>query len=272
MAFTKKFGNLLKQAISSNQSIYQGIRCMSSSKLFVGGLSYNTDDQSLKEAFTSYGHVIDARIIVDRESGRSKGFGFVTFTSSDEASAAIGGMDGKDLHGRFVHVNYANDRARGGGGYVGAGGYGGGGGSWTGDYDCSGRGGYGTGGGSGGYGGGGASGGYGGNGYSTGGGGYGSYGSSSSVSNHGVAGGYGSGTFGGGVGFEGFASSGSGGNHGGGGAASYGSSIADLHGSSQASAGDSHDNRDFGNQQDDLLARNYGVDSIEPDDYVEKHS
>ncbi|KRZ63980.1 Glycine-rich RNA-binding protein 3, mitochondrial, partial [Trichinella papuae] len=81
--------------------MYQAMRSMSSSKLFVGGLSFGTDDQSLREAFTSYGEVVEARVIVDRETGRSRGFGFVTFTSTEEASAAITGMDGKDLHGRM---------------------------------------------------------------------------------------------------------------------------------------------------------------------------
>ncbi|THU71605.1 hypothetical protein C4D60_Mb04t03220 [Musa balbisiana] len=59
------------------------------------GLSYGTDDQSLRETFTNYGEVVEARVIIDRETGRSRGFGFVTFTSNEEASAAISGMDGK---------------------------------------------------------------------------------------------------------------------------------------------------------------------------------
>lgn len=94
MALANKLGGLLKKATSSNPSIYQAIRCMSSSKLFVGGLSYGTDDQGLKNAFTRYGQVIEARVIMDRESGRSRGFGFVTYTSTEEASAAITAMDG----------------------------------------------------------------------------------------------------------------------------------------------------------------------------------
>ncbi|KAG1341938.1 putative Glycine-rich RNA-binding protein 4, mitochondrial [Cocos nucifera] len=135
MALSNKIGNLFKKAITFNPSVYQAIRCMSSSKLFVGGLSYGTDEQSLREAFTSYGEVVEARVIMDRETGRSRGFGFVTFTSGEEASAAITGMDGKDLHGRIVRVNYATDRTgfRGGygGGYGGnSGGYGGSGGSY----------------------------------------------------------------------------------------------------------------------------------------------
>ncbi|XP_020096074.1 glycine-rich RNA-binding protein 2, mitochondrial-like [Ananas comosus] len=121
MAFARKIGNLVKQTITSNPSLYQAVRCMSSSKIFVGGLSYGTDDQGLREAFTSFGEVIEARVIMDRETGRSRGFGFVTFTSSEEASTAISGMDSKELHGRFIRVNYAADRSR-----SGYGGYGGG--------------------------------------------------------------------------------------------------------------------------------------------------
>lgn len=68
---------------------------MQSSKLFIGGISYSTDDQSLREAFSKYGEVIEARVIVDRETGRSRGFGFVTYTSSEEASSAIQALDGQ---------------------------------------------------------------------------------------------------------------------------------------------------------------------------------
>ncbi|WP_395241724.1 RNA-binding protein, partial [Salmonella sp. s51933] len=82
---------------------------MSSSKVFVGGLSYNTDDTSLREAFDKYGEVIEARVIIDRDSGRSRGFGFVTYTSGEESSAAIKALDGKELHVRRVSVNLAND-------------------------------------------------------------------------------------------------------------------------------------------------------------------
>ncbi|XP_072972150.1 uncharacterized protein [Typha angustifolia] len=206
MAFLNKVGNFIKQATTSSPSVYQAIRCMSSSKLFVGGLSYGTDDLSLREAFTNYGEVVEARVIIDRETGRSRGFGFVTFTSSEEASAAITGMDGKDLHGRMVRVNYANDRSGGfrggyggggGGGYGGSGGYGSSGGGYggSGGYGGGGYGG-GAGGGYGGRGGyGGGSDGYGASGYSDGG--SGSYGvgsggyAGSSGGNYSVAGGVG---------------------------------------------------------------------------------
>ncbi|KAF8661074.1 hypothetical protein HU200_057175 [Digitaria exilis] len=156
MALANKLGGLLKKATSSSPSIYQAIRCMSSSKLFVGGLSYGTDDQSLRESFSNYGQVIEARVIMDRESGRSRGFGFVTFTSSEEASAAITAMDGQELHGRSIRVNHATERTggfrSGGGGGFGGGGYGGGGygggggGGYGGNYGNRGGGGYGGGG------------------------------------------------------------------------------------------------------------------------------
>ncbi|XP_040986755.1 glycine-rich RNA-binding protein 10 [Juglans microcarpa x Juglans regia] len=207
MAFLSKIGNMLRQRASKQissefcalkPSVYQAIRCLSSmstSKLFIGGLSYATDEQSLKEAFAKYGEVVEARIIMDRETGRSRGFGFVTYTSSEEASSAIQALDGQDLHGRRVRVNYATDRARpsfGGGNY--GGGYGGGGGGYGG-----GGGGYGNSA----YGGGG--------GYGAGGSGYGSggYGSGGNYQGGGGGGGnYGSDSYGGGAAGSGFGGSG----------------------------------------------------------------
>ncbi|MCD7450782.1 hypothetical protein HAX54_008419 [Datura stramonium] len=109
MAFFNKAGNILRQAISkqhinheisvSKPSIFQLIRCMSSSKLFVGGISWNTNDNTLQEAFSKYGEVVEARVIYDRESGRSRGFGFVTFNSAEDASAAIQALDQQELDG-----------------------------------------------------------------------------------------------------------------------------------------------------------------------------
>jgi heterogeneous nuclear ribonucleoprotein A1/A3 len=157
MALANKIGNLLKRATSSSPALYQSIRCMSSSKLFVGGLSYGTDEQSLRDTFANYGQVIEAKIINDRETGRSRGFGFITYASSEEASAAITALDGKDLDGRNIRVNTANERTggfRSGGGGYGGGGYGGGGGgSGGGGYSGGGGGGRGYQGGGGGYGG-----------------------------------------------------------------------------------------------------------------------
>jgi len=106
-----------------------------SSKLFVGGLSWNTDDGLLKDAFSSFGDVTEARVITDRESGRSRGFGFVNFADEAAAKSAVEQMDGKELDGRNVRVNFANERTAGGGGgggFRGGGGYGGGGGGYGG--------------------------------------------------------------------------------------------------------------------------------------------
>ncbi|GJR06239.1 RNA-binding glycine-rich protein [Tanacetum coccineum] len=75
-------------------SMFNAIRCMSS-KIFVGGLSYQTDDHSLKEAFSSFGEVTDARVITDRESGRCRGFGFVNFNTDESANEAMKSMDGQ---------------------------------------------------------------------------------------------------------------------------------------------------------------------------------
>ncbi|KAL8471728.1 hypothetical protein ACS0TY_028466 [Phlomoides rotata] len=178
MAFLNRVGNVLKQTVSkhaalqfpaSNASPFQAIRSMSTaSKLFVGGLSYNTDEMSLREAFAQYGEVVEARVITDRETGRSRGFGFVTFTSSESASSAMQAFDGQDLHGRRVRVNFATEKPRAGG--FGGGGFGGGyGGGQGGNYG----GGYGGQGGNYGGGYGGQGGNYGGGGYQGGGGNYG---------------------------------------------------------------------------------------------------
>jgi len=145
-------------------------------RCFVGGLAWATDDRGLENAFSKYGEILDAKIIMDRETGRSRGFGFVTFGSDDAMRNAIQEMNGQDLDGRNITVNEAQSRRSGGGG-GGGGGYGqrsGGGGG----YGQGGGGGYGSGGG-GGYGGqrggdrGGGYGGQGGGGYGQGGGGYG---------------------------------------------------------------------------------------------------
>ena len=146
---------MLSQSISQNStsSMMNAIRCMSSTKLFVGGLSFGTDDGSLKDAFSGFGEVVEARVIIDRNTGRSRGFGFVNFTDEESANSALSAMDGQDLNGRNIRVSVANDRPQtpryggGGGGYGGGGsGYGGGsGGGYRGD------GGYGGSGGGGGY-------------------------------------------------------------------------------------------------------------------------
>jgi heterogeneous nuclear ribonucleoprotein A1/A3 len=104
-----------------------------SMKLFVGGLSFNTDNEALKRGFETYGEVLEATVIVDRDTGRSRGFGFVTFADNAAGTAAIEGMDGRELDGRTVRVNEAREREPrrsfgGGGGGGGGGDFGGGGG------------------------------------------------------------------------------------------------------------------------------------------------
>ncbi len=108
-----------------------------SKKLFVGGLSWSTNDESLRSAFERFGDVAEAKVILDRETGRSRGFGFVTFADGEAARNAISALDGADLDGRKIKVNEAQERpagersgggSRGGFGGGGRGGFGGGGG------------------------------------------------------------------------------------------------------------------------------------------------
>jgi RNA recognition motif-containing protein len=94
-----------------------------SSRLYVGNLSYETDTETLRSAFSATGEVTDAHVVMDRESGRSRGFGFVTMATPDLAKKAIETMNGSMLDGRPIRVNEAEERPRGGGG----GGFGGGG-------------------------------------------------------------------------------------------------------------------------------------------------
>ncbi|KAG1331048.1 glycine-rich RNA-binding protein 4, mitochondrial-like [Cocos nucifera] len=82
------------------------------SKLFVGGLSFYATEEALSEAFSQYGQVIEAKIIMDGASERSKGFGFVTFASQDEAQKARTEMNGKVLNGRVVFVDNAKAKLR----------------------------------------------------------------------------------------------------------------------------------------------------------------
>src|SRR5439155_2604294 len=99
-------------------------------KLFVGNLSFNTTQEQLQELFAAHGNVIEADIIMDKFSGRPRGFGFVTMESKEAADAAIQALNGKDIDGRALTVNEARpreDRPRsGGGGGYGGGGHGGG--------------------------------------------------------------------------------------------------------------------------------------------------
>jgi RNA recognition motif-containing protein len=138
-------------------------------RLYVGNLSFNTNAEGVRAAFQEFGTVSDVHLVSDRETGRSRGFAFVTMGTPEEAAKAIEGMDGRTLDGRPLRVNEAEQRqprgGGGGGGYRaggGGGGYGGGGGGYGGG--GGGRGGYGGGRGGGDYGGGGGGGDYGGGG------------------------------------------------------------------------------------------------------------
>jgi RNA recognition motif-containing protein len=156
-------------------------------KLYVGNLSYNVRDDDLQQAFAQYGTVSWAKVMMDRDTGRSKGFGFVEMGSDPEAQAAINGMNGQALDGRAIVVNEARPREERPGGF-------GGGGS---------RGGFGGGGGSGGFGGGGGGRSGGGGGYGGGGGGYGGGGGGRSGGGGGYGGGGGGRSGGGGGGSRG---------------------------------------------------------------------
>lgn len=81
-------------------------------KLFIGSLAFSTTDEELQEAFAAFGKVVSARVITDRDTGRSKGFGFVEFETEEEAKAAIDGMDGKELSGRTINVSIARPQEK----------------------------------------------------------------------------------------------------------------------------------------------------------------
>ncbi len=119
-------------------------------KLYVGNLSFNTSSQDLNEIFGAIGTVESTNIIEDRETGRSRGFGFVEMSSKEEGENAIAQLNGKEVDGRELKVNEAKPQESRGGGGGGRGGYGGGGGGNRGG--GGGGGGYGGGGGRGGYG------------------------------------------------------------------------------------------------------------------------
>ena len=158
-------------------------------KLYVGNLAYSVRDDDLQQAFAQFGTVSSAKVMMDRDTGRSKGFGFVEMGSDAEAQSAINGMNGQALDGRALVVNEARPREErpggfggGGGGRSGGfggggggGGYGGGGGGRSGGGGGYGGGGGGRSGGGGGYGGGGGGRSGGGGGYGSGGGSRGGY-------------------------------------------------------------------------------------------------
>ncbi|GBF40619.1 RNA recognition motif domain-containing protein [Leptospira johnsonii] len=83
-----------------------------SAKLFVGGLSWSTTDQTLRQVFEVHGAIQEANVVVDRETGKSRGFGFVTFSDQNSANTAVSELNGKDVDGRNIVVSVAEDRAR----------------------------------------------------------------------------------------------------------------------------------------------------------------
>ena len=115
-------------------------------KLYVGNLSFNTSESQLRDLFAAHGEVTSAALVMDRETGRPRGFGFVEFANDDEARAAIEALNGTNFDGRDLTVNEARPREAGGGGRGGRGGFGGGGGGGRGGYGGGGGGGGGRGG------------------------------------------------------------------------------------------------------------------------------
>jgi RNA recognition motif-containing protein len=90
--------------------------------IYIGNLSFNTAEENLRQAFEAYGEVSKVNIITDRDSGRSRGFGFVEMPSKGEADAAMTGLNGQDLDGQTLNVNEARPRTENGGGNRGGGG------------------------------------------------------------------------------------------------------------------------------------------------------
>ena len=94
-----------------------------SSKIYVGNLPYSINEDNLRENFAAYGDVASAKVMMDRDSGRSKGFGFVEMGSSEQAEAAIQGLNGMSVGGRSIIVNISKPKEASSGGYGGGGGY-----------------------------------------------------------------------------------------------------------------------------------------------------
>ncbi|XP_072367841.1 RNA-binding protein 3-like [Scyliorhinus torazame] len=96
-------------------------------KLFVGGLNFDTDEQALEDVFSKYGQIAEVRVIKDKDTMTSRGFGFITFENPDDAYDAMEAMNGQSLDGRQIRVDHGKKKSGGGGGYGGSrggGGYG----------------------------------------------------------------------------------------------------------------------------------------------------
>ena len=114
MILNPKFGNSLRKV-----TVSRTVKHHMSNKLFVGNLSFNTTENDLNDAFAAFGSVTETNLMMDRATGRPRGFGFITMSSAEEAQKAIAGMNGKEMDGRSLTVNVAKpreERAPGGGG------------------------------------------------------------------------------------------------------------------------------------------------------------
>src|SRR5436309_8667657 len=123
---------------SRERAVSRKVKVIMSTKLFVGNLSFNTTENQLQDLFAAHGNVIEVDVIMDKFSGRPRGFGFVTMETKEAADAAVQALNGKEIDGRALTVNEARpreERPRSGGG----GGYGGGGGGGRGDRGGRGR-------------------------------------------------------------------------------------------------------------------------------------
>jgi RNA recognition motif-containing protein len=98
-------------------------------KLFVGGIAFATTSERLRELFAASGTVVSATVVMDRDTGQSRGFGFVEMSTTEEANKAVQALNGRDLDGRSLKVEISKPKTNGGGG-GGRGGFGGGGGNW----------------------------------------------------------------------------------------------------------------------------------------------
>ncbi|PON37466.1 Splicing factor-like protein [Parasponia andersonii] len=110
MAFLSSFRGVLRVSSSMSLGAIRHSSTLTSPKLFISGLSRLTTDEKLKEAFSPFGHIVDAKVVTDRVSGRSKGFGFVTYATIEEAENAKQGMNAKYLDGWVIFVDPAKPR------------------------------------------------------------------------------------------------------------------------------------------------------------------